>query len=422
MENKKLSLYLFFVFSLAVLCFYKAFSLEGTFSILNDIYGIIFFIILSGIAESLLVRFNHIAISSGFAITLASILLFGTFKAMLIVSIGVALRFIKYDGKYIHIFNTPIYKTLFNISNLAISIFVSSSIANLIVHNGDIIIINNIKILYFLVLVVVFFIVNTLIISLLIKFLSNQNFIYVFLNNMKFGILNIFAMAPFGFLLAYLYRAYNIFGIVILLVPIMLSRYTFMLYIESKSKYIETVEALMHAIEARDKYTEGHSRRVADISIMIARELKYSEHKIEKLKIASLLHDVGKIGIDDSILNKPGKLSIEEFNLIKQHPVIGYEILKNIKDFEDINLIVKHHHERYDGKGYPSGKSADELGLDIFIVQLADSIDAMETDRPYRKALSREKVINEVKKNSGTQFHPVVVNAYLSAVEKYDWK
>jgi len=174
----------------------------------------------------------------------------------------------------------------------------------------------------------------------------------------------------------------------------------------------------MLAIEARDVYTQGHSKRVAEISASIAKELKYSERKIEQLSMASLLHDVGKIGIDDHILNNPGKLSDEEFNIIKKHPLIGYNILKDIKNLENILPIVRHHHERYDGKGYPDGKRVDELSLSVFIVQLADSIDAMATDRPYRKALSHDVIIEELKKHSGSQFHPEVVEAYFKVLEK----
>ena len=170
------------------------------------------------------------------------------------------------------------------------------------------------------------------------------------------------------------------------------------------------------AMEARDKYTQGHSKRVSEIAEIIAKKLKFSQGRIEELMVASLLHDVGKIGIQDSILNKPGKLNDEEYKIIKQHPVIGYNILKDINNMKDINYIVKYHHERYDGKGYPEGKKGDELPLEVFIVQLADCIDAMATDRPYRKALSQEMISNEIARCDGTQFHPKVVQAYLKVI------
>jgi uncharacterized domain HDIG len=185
------------------------------------------------------------------------------------------------------------------------------------------------------------------------------------------------------------------------------------LYIDSKNQLLQTVDALTCAIEQRDKYTEGHSQRVADLAYEIAKNLKFNESKLEQLKMAALLHDVGKIGVSDTILNKPGKLTNEEFVAIKNHPVMGYNILKNVKNMDKINIIVRNHHERYDGKGYPDGKNSEDLDIDVFIVQLADSIDAMATDRPYRKALSEEQIIDEIKNNCGTQFHPQVVEAYL---------
>jgi hypothetical protein len=117
--------------------------------------------------------------------------------------------------------------------------------------------------------------------------------------------------------------------------------------------------------------------------------------------------------IDDAILKKPGRLTYEEYEAIKRHPVIGYNILKDVKDLESLLDLVKYHHERYDGKGYPEGKTSEELSIDVFIIQLADSIDAMATDRPYRKALSEEKIISEIINCSGTQFHPKVVEEYL---------
>jgi len=254
--------------------------------------------------------------------------------------------------------------------------------------------------------------------SILFSIQTNKNMFFCFINNIKLAFLNIIIMAPFGIILRYLFITNSYTGVMFFFFLILLARYTFSLYIESKSKYIDTIDVLMHAMEARDKYTQGHTKRVGELAKQIAVELKYNQWKIDELYLAALLHDVGKIGIDDAILNKPGKLTVEEFNIIKTHPEIGYNIIKDLKDSEKINFIVRYHHERYDGKGYPAGKKPEELNLDVFIIQLADSIDAMATDRPYRKALAEEQIISEVKTNSGTQFHPQVVEAYLRISEK----
>jgi HD-GYP domain-containing protein (c-di-GMP phosphodiesterase class II) len=262
------------------------------------------------------------------------------------------------------------------------------------------------------------FSVNMMLISILMAITTKKNLIYLFVSNVKLVLINFIIMVPFGIGLTYMYNELSYIGVLLLLFPVMLVRFTFSLYIDAKTQYIQTVDSLMRAVEARDKYTEGHSQRVAKIVEMIAREMKLGEFKIEMLNIASMMHDVGKIGVDDSILNKPGKLTEDEFNAIKMHPEIGYNILKDVKNLEGVIELVRHHHERYDGRGYPDGKSKDDLSMDVFIIQLADAIDAMATDRPYRKALTEKDIMFEIHKYSGTQFHPDVVDAYINAISK----
>ena len=154
------------------------------------------------------------------------------------------------------------------------------------------------------------------------------------------------------------------------------------------------------------------------MSVEIAKELKFRESKLEKLKMAALLHDIGKIGIRDNILNKPGQLDNEEFEIIREHPLIGYNILSKIKDLEYVSMITMNHHERYDGKGYPNRKNGNELPIDVFIVQFADSVDAMITDRPYRKGLNQSEMIAQIHLYKGSQFHPKVVEIYLEILKR----
>lgn len=413
----KLKIYLLFTYLITITSFYM-FTKNGYITInVDNYFNIIFFSILTGITETYTVVFKDISFSTSFAIQLASYILFGPFSTLLIIIIGFSIRIIKVNDKYKHMFNTPFYGTLFNFCIIGISMIngnffykISGGITPIININQNII-----RIILFCAAV---FITNTFFISMLFSIIKGKNLIFSFASNVKLGILNIIIMAPLGILLSIIFRQFTYLGVVLILFPILLARYTFSLYIDAKSQYTETVNALMLAVEARDKYTEGHSQRVADLVEAIARQLKYSDSKIEHLRMASMLHDVGKIGIDDNILNKPGKLTDEEYNIIKKHPEIGYNILKDIKNLSDVKNIVKHHHERYDGKGYPDGLDKDSISIDVFIVQLADSIDAMATDRPYRKALSEEKIISELKKYSGTQFHPKVVEAYLRLKEK----
>ncbi|MCB2293263.1 HD-GYP domain-containing protein [Clostridium algoriphilum] len=410
-------IYLFTIYLLTFMSFLVFFKTESSnyFPVRFDI--LIFFIFLTALTESITVTYRNISFSTSFAITVASFILFGTLNAIIILVFGFICRAFKVDSKYKHVFNTPFYGTLFNCCGFTLPIIYGNYFYKLTggtTYKGRL----DSNLLPIIVFGIVFYIINTFIISMVYSITNKKGIIYSFLINFKLVLLNTFAMTPFGILLAYLFNLYSYVGVLLVLVPIVLARYTFSLYIQTKSQYVETLDALMLAIEARDVYTQGHSKRVAEISGSIAKELKYSEWKIEQLNMASLLHDVGKIGIDDHILNKPGKLTDDEFNVIKKHPLIGYNILKDIKNLENILPIVRHHHERYDGKGYPDGKRDDELILSVFIVQLADSIDAMATNRPYRKALSQDVIIEELKKHSGSQFHPKVVEAYFRVLEK----
>jgi putative nucleotidyltransferase with HDIG domain len=378
---------------------------------------ILFFSLILALGESLIVQYRNVAVSTSFAIHLAAVILFKPLAAVIIIVLGFSLRVVKHNGKYVHILNTPVYKTLYNYCAFIIPTLFGGLIY---IKIEEAFLVRNIwtNICLMVAFSIVYFFLNTFIMSLLFWILSNKSVVYFFKSNSKLSLLSIVIMAPFGMLLAYIFERYKLIGVILILFPIILVRYTFSLYIQAKTQYIQTVDTLMHAMEARDKYTEGHSQRVGEIAEIIAKELRYNDNKIERLHIAALLHDVGKIGIDDNILNKPGKLTPEEYEIIKSHPEIGYNILKGVKNLEDILTIVRHHHERYDGKGYPEGKSAEQLELDVFIIQLADTIDAMATDRPYRKALSHDEVIDEIIRFSGTQFHPKVVQAYLNILEK----
>ena len=402
------SIYLITILSLLILVSYNHVSLEIT-----SINNIIFFTLLIAITETFSVVYKGLSFSTSFSIQLAAFILFGPIVTIIVTIIGFSLRVLKVNNTYKHIFNTPWYATLFNYCSLTIIILYASLVYKSLggqasIKNMTIIIIPLILFCF------TFFILNCLIMSILYSINSNKNMLFCFINNIKLAFLNIIIMAPFGIILALLFRNNSYVGVILFLFPILLARYTFSLYIEAKSKYVETVDVLMRAMEARDKYTEGHTKRVGELAKLIATELKYNQWKIDELYMAALLHDVGKIGIDDAILNKPGKLTEGEYNIIKTHPEIGFNIIKDLKDSEKINFIVRYHHERYDGKGYPEGKKPEELNLDVFIIQLADSIDAMATDRPYRKALAEDEIIKEVKANSGSQFHPQVVEAYLT--------
>jgi putative nucleotidyltransferase with HDIG domain len=180
------------------------------------------------------------------------------------------------------------------------------------------------------------------------------------------------------------------------------------------------LHSLTSAVDAKDAYTCGHSERVALLSRHLAQNAGLSEHEVERIYMAGLLHDVGKIGVPEAVLQKTGKLTPEEFDQMKKHPEIGARILHDIKQIKDIIPGVLHHHERYDGKGYPAGLSGEGIPQMGRIICLADCFDAMTSNRTYRKALPLEVALTEIRRCSGTQFDPTLAEAFLkTGVEEF---
>ena len=186
------------------------------------------------------------------------------------------------------------------------------------------------------------------------------------------------------------------------------------LYDRQRLTFMGTVKALSAAIDAKDQYTRGHSERVAMLSAMLAERVGYSSEAAERIRISGLVHDVGKIGVPEAVLCKPARLTDAEFELIKRHPTIGYEIIKDIPDLHDLLPGVLHHHERWDGNGYPAGIAGEAIPHMARIMALADTFDAMSSNRAYRSGLPREKVFAEFRRCAGTQFDPELVEPFLS--------
>ena len=191
------------------------------------------------------------------------------------------------------------------------------------------------------------------------------------------------------------------------------------LYEEMRAIYRDTIRAFAAAIDIKDKYTQGHSERVGRYSEIIAREMGWSEDEVEGIQIAGYLHDVGKLIVDRNIINAPYNIDAKLSNELNRHPMAGYEILAPIKHpYADIPLMAKYHHERIDGRGYPDGLTDEQIPLGAKIVALADSFDAMTTDRPYRRRRSFEDVVRDLRESSGKQFDGKVVIAFARAILK----
>ena len=185
------------------------------------------------------------------------------------------------------------------------------------------------------------------------------------------------------------------------------------LYDDINAMFLGTLDALTASIDAKDRYTCGHSRRVAHLTQALAEQIGLDEHTVSRCHIAGLVHDVGKIGVPEAVLTKPGRLTDEEFAWIRKHPEIGHRILKDIPQLSDVLPGVLYHHERWDGKGYPEGLQGEGIPLVARLIALADSFDAMSSNRTYRKALSREAVLKEISDCSGKQFDSTLVRAFI---------
>jgi len=189
------------------------------------------------------------------------------------------------------------------------------------------------------------------------------------------------------------------------------------LYQKIQDSYFEIVKALAQAIEAKDPYTHGHSARVMEYAVQIAQKLGLPEEEIESLRYAAILHDIGKIGVRGIVLNNPNGLTGEEYDEIKKHPLVGEGIIKPIELLQPIRPLIRHHHEWYNGKGYPDGLSGENIPLGARILAVADAYDAMKSDRPYRRALTEETAIQELKRGNRTQFDPQVVEVFLEILK-----
>ncbi len=181
---------------------------------------------------------------------------------------------------------------------------------------------------------------------------------------------------------------------------------------------MDIVTSMAHLIESRDPSTRTHSTNVQHIAVSIGEILGLSDDELKELSFAAILHDIGKIGVPESILNKPGRLTEAEFSVIRRHPQIGYDTLKHICRLKNVSEAIRDHHEHYDGQGYPNGRKSGELSLNARILAVADVFEALTSDRVYRKAMSIEQALGIIRAGSRRQFDPIVVDALLAAVDK----
>jgi HD superfamily phosphohydrolase YqeK len=228
--------------------------------------------------------------------------------------------------------------------------------------------------------------------------------------------------AAYGLLMAALWSVVGFFAPLLVLIPLFVARWAVAQFAEQQKAYEATVGALCQAVETKDFYTRGHSDRVSRGSVMIAREIGMRAERVEAIRYAGMLHDVGKLGVPTKVLQKTGKLTEEEYQAIQLHPMRGLDIVREIGFLDEALAGIMHHHERIDGRGYPMGLAADDIPEFARVLAVADAFDSMTSTRSYRGARPVSEAIEELRKWSGTQFDPAFVDAFVAALKREGWQ
>ena len=228
--------------------------------------------------------------------------------------------------------------------------------------------------------------------------------------------------AAFGLLIAALWSVVGPFAAILVVIPLFVARWAIGQYTAQQQAYAATMAALCKAVETKDFYTRGHSERVSKGSSMLAREIGMRADRLEAITYAGMLHDVGKLGVPTKVLQKTGSLSEEEFAAIQLHPMRGLEIVREIGFLDEALAGIMHHHERIDGRGYPLGLAGDEIPEFARVIAVADAFDSMTSTRSYRGARRIDEAVAELRKWSGTQFDPALVDAFVTALQRDGWE
>ncbi|HEX6132889.1 MAG TPA: HD-GYP domain-containing protein [Longimicrobiales bacterium] len=375
----------------------------------RDWVGLAFCAIFGILAEAMAVDFRVGAVrqarsSLAFLPFLSALTLFPTLPAVTVIALVSAIS--QFGMR-----RAQVLKGLFNVAQGAISGFAASAV--FLALGGS-----NVAdwrlALAFIPLACSFFIANMLLTSVAVAWLRETSVLDSFLQivgpggaNLRYDVFaSSLALVP-----VVLYRDHGFVGVILVITPLLLVRYSYLSLHQLIDQNKDLLRALVRAIETRDPYTSGHSVRVATLAVAIAQDIGLPKRKQNYVEIAALLHDIGKIdSAYAEVLSKPYSLNPEERRLIQTHAARGAEILQAMSSVSsDVVLSVRHHHERYDGFGYPDGLAGDSIPLPARIIMLCDSIDAMLSDRPYRRALSIAEVQNEIARCSGTQFDPSIV-------------
>lgn len=408
--SQKLKQYIYVTFiSFIAIAF---FTVSYIFGNTNNWEYLLLWCLLAIVAETFTINSpSGVSTSVGPAIYIYIALESNPIVTLIVVIIGYLFCFPEEEGVRKSILNNKKITTFFNSADYILTVGASSWVIYIIRNNMDF---QNIVLSVALGLIVSE-VMNFIVLAPMVKITQNINPLLIFRSMLKTFPSSI-AIGSLGIFLSFLHVEAGIGYVLLFFVPLLLARYSFKLYFESQRMALDTIHALNEALHAKDAYTGGHTGRVEQYAVDLAGAYGLPLADCELIRTAALLHDIGKIGIPDDILNKPGRLTREEFDLIQEHSSIGAKILGNVKSLKRVSQIIVQHHERYDGSGYPNKLKGDEISIEASILMVSDSYDAMTTDRPYRKALSNEQAISELKKYSGTQFHPMLAKCFIEGV------
>lgn len=375
----------------------------------SEMKGLLFFGLVAFLTDAMpvsLPKGGFVAVTV--AVIYACIVLFGPGIAALVAIVGIVTSSLLYPK------DNPWYKVMFNCAQFTVAAGVSGLLYQFVGgRTWDISLVNIIPLI---IAAVTYFGINTTAVTLILAFVHNVSPWGIWIINFRGLASNYITLVPIGFLMAYLYKSSGPLAISIFIIPLLLARYIFKSYIDMREVYLNTLAALVDALDAKDSYTRGHSERVALYAADIARAMKLPEDQVEVIQHMGLLHDVGKIGVHDELLTRTGRLAKYEFAHVQKHTEIGARII------DDINLgqakdYILHHHEKYNGDGYPAKLRGEQIPLGARIITVADCFDAMTSNRPYREGLDLSQAILEMKRSSGTHFDPHIVEIFTKVLQ-----
>ncbi len=370
------------------------------------VFPIAVFLFLNSAAESTPVTLPQgLSVSVSFATIFASMLLFQPLEVGVLTGLGYLFSLGKERSLVKYAFNTSQLVLCSGLSALFLQRMGGVDLSNLGLRDFGILVITS----------SIYYLVNAVLVTIVVSIMHGEPPYVIFLSNISWSTPNFLCLAPLGLLVAIIFENIGVWGLLLFFIPLFLARHAFKSYMDMRQSFLDTIQSLTTAIDAKDAYTRGHSARVADYAEGIAKELGYTLKRLEILRYISLLHDAGKIGIKEHILNKPGRLDPEEYEEMQKHSALGGNIVKNVGMLAEGEKIVRHHHERFDGGGYPDGIKGEDIPEEARIICVADAFDAMTTDRPYRQAMMSEVAMEELTRCAGSQFDPRMVEAFIRA-------